>query len=210
MKYLVKAWNLFRKIFRRPFSTYNRLRLRNKNFSIISKDCVGGMLAHELGIRFDSPTVNLYFSSNDFVKFCRDIKFYLSEPITEDKDTDKNFPVGLIGSDEKMIRIYFMHYDNFQQAKEKWYERASRINWDNLFFIMTDRGDEKTMKEFDSLPYKHKALLTCRNLGELSSAVKLDVKSPNGLGAPEVFAYKSVFSIWRAIDDWDYVSFFNS
>lgn len=172
------------------------------------------MLLHDLHLRFNSPTVNLYFTAGDFVKFCRNIKFYLSQDITEDKSTDKDYPVGTIGLNDEKITIYFMHYENFSDAVQKWHERAKRINWENLYIIMTDGTacNETIAREFDLLPYEHKALLTYRDLEGIKSAVKLKGRyiQNNGIGAPFLFDYKSIFSVRRVIDDWDYVKFFNS
>ena len=206
--------NLYRKIFTYPIKLYNRFRLKNKHLTIISKDCVGGMLLHNLGLRFDTPTINLWFTSADFVRFCSDMKYYFAQELREDSSSDMDYPVGLLGSEDRQITIYFLHYDNFQQAKEKWYERASRIHWDNMFFIMTDREGctASVIHDFEALPYKHKALLTYRDLPNTKSAVKL---STHGLVSRDaepvnVLNYLSAYSLRRIIDDWDYVSFLNS
>ena len=46
-----------------------RKALTNKDFTIICNNCNGGTLTHDLGMRFNSPTVNLFFSSYDFFDF---------------------------------------------------------------------------------------------------------------------------------------------
>lgn len=125
--------NAYRRIFRFVLATYNRLRLRNKDFSVISRDCVGGVLLHELGVRFDSPTVNLYLTSENFVKFCKYLKFYLSEELIED---------------------------------------------------------------------------TASGIDGINSAVK--IKDRGIYAAGTVLNYISKYSARKIIDDWDYVSFFNS
>ena len=48
----------------------NRARFHNPDVSILSMNCIGGVLAHDLGIRFNSPTVNLYMRAEDFIRFC--------------------------------------------------------------------------------------------------------------------------------------------
>lgn len=52
----IRIGMLFRRIFRNKF---DRLRLQNKDFSIISNHCMGGIISHDLGLEFKSPTVNL-------------------------------------------------------------------------------------------------------------------------------------------------------
>ncbi|MBR0034782.1 MAG: DUF1919 domain-containing protein [Synergistaceae bacterium] len=53
---------------------------------MIARDCTGGLLLHELFQRFDTPTINVYFHAGDFVKFCKDMKYYLSCYMVEDKE----------------------------------------------------------------------------------------------------------------------------
>lgn len=46
-------------------------RLTNLAPSILSLDCVGGVMAHDLRLRFNSPTVNLFFEScGGFYRLC--------------------------------------------------------------------------------------------------------------------------------------------
>lgn len=56
----------------------NRKRLKNKEISIISTNCIGGVLSHDLGLQFKSPTVNLFFRAEDFIKFCENLEYYMS------------------------------------------------------------------------------------------------------------------------------------
>lgn len=77
----------------------------------------GGVILHELGLRFDTPTVNLWFESEDYIKFLENMSDYLQYELVEIQ-TDYSYPVGLL----KDIKIYFQHYANFQEAKAKWEE----------------------------------------------------------------------------------------
>ena len=172
-------------------------------------------MLHELFQRFDTPTINACFNAGDFVKFCKNMKFYLSQELVECILPNITFPVGTLGEAEDKITIYFLHYDSFIHAKQKWEERSKRIHWDNLFFLMTDGEgcNYEIAREFDSLPYKHKTLLTYRDLPGIKSAVNLNTANllyGQGIGAPFIFAFKSALSIKRVIDDWDYVGFLNS
>lgn len=137
------------------------------------------MLLHELGLRFDTPTINACFHAGNFVKFCRDIEYYISQEMAEDKDNSAKmgYPVGILGEAGREVRVWFMHnYANFTEAQTKWRERSGRIHWDNIYFIMTDGkgSNEEIAREFDALPYKHKAFLTYRNIAGMKSAVRLN------------------------------------
>ena len=201
-----------------PIKIYKRFRLKNKNFSLIAYDCTGGFLLNYLGVKFNTPTINLYFSTSDFVKFCRELEYYISisNDMKYDKETSeqKGYPVGILGTDDKEIHIFFMHYPDFDSAKSKWLERSKRINWDNLYFLMNvgDGKDNISPQEFDALPYEHKVFLTYKEHKGIKSAVKLGVNrlKRDGIGCPEVSARKRRFPLEFVIDDWDYIKFFNS
>lgn len=54
-----KVTSEYRSQLRYKINQNNRLKLCIENFSIISSNCVGGVITHELGKRFLSPTINL-------------------------------------------------------------------------------------------------------------------------------------------------------
>lgn len=66
-----------------PFAISHRNRMQkklvNRDFSFICPNCLGGMLLHDLGLPFLSPTVNLMIHQREFVKFALDIDYYLSQ-----------------------------------------------------------------------------------------------------------------------------------
>lgn len=123
----------------RPLKTRKlKKNINNKSFSIVSSNCIGGFISHDLGVRFNSPTVNLYIGTQDFVKFIENIHEYLRHDLLFDgEDKKQGYPIGRLND----ILIHFVHYKNFDDAKIKWDERKKRINFSNLFIIMTDRDD---------------------------------------------------------------------
>ena len=213
MVILSRVHRLYRRVLRSAFLTCRRSRLRNRDFTLIAKDCTGGMLLHELGQKFDTPTINACFRAQDFVKFCREMRYYISCGMTEDEEAsrEKGYPVGILGDESREVRVWFMHYASFAEAKAKWQERSKRIHWDKVYILMTDGAgcDEALAQEFDALPYEHKVLLTSRTYKNVKCAVSFRIKEEN-VGAPQLFAFKSKWSFKRVIDDWDYVAFLNS
>ena len=182
-----------------------RMRLKNKAPSIISSNCNGGVILHDLGLKFNTPTINLYFDPEDFLKFLSDIDDYLGYELIE-VESKFRFPVGKLND----IIIYFMHYNSFQEAKEKWVERAHRIDKNNLFIIMTDNNGctYEQVVMFDKLPYKNKVILTNRNYKDISSAVYMkSFEYDQDVGI--LSDWKPGFWKRRWIDDFDYVSFLN-
>lgn len=163
----------------RAFDKYRRQRavderkkkLENHSFSIISNTCVGGVITHNLGEQFRSPTVNLIIYEDQFMTFCRNLKAYsecpVEKPEGEESEQFKGFsyPVGILrGASKNLpdIYLFFVHYKTFEDAREKWISRFARVNYDDIFVLM-DRGmdaKDEILDEFYSLPYEHKVFLT--------------------------------------------------
>lgn len=55
-----------------------RNNLQNSNFSLITSDCTGGCVAKDLKVRMNSPTRNFYFNADDYIKFCKNLDYYLT------------------------------------------------------------------------------------------------------------------------------------
>lgn len=164
VKYTYKIGRMVRKIWRNKLE---QRKLKNTNFTIFSQNCVGGILYHDLGQRFMSPTVNVLFTPSDFIKFMKNINEYLQTPL-QFVDKASCSPIGYLND----VRIDFVHYKTKEEAEEKWEERKKRINWDNVFVICCDEGlsiDE--IKEFDALPFENKIIFLSKEMPEIKSGV---------------------------------------
>ncbi len=137
-------------------------RLKSTDFTIISSNCVGTVIYYDLGLPFLSPTINLTIGMNDFVKFAENLKWYMEREVEEVED-ESGVPTGLLGD----IKVHFVPYKNFEE-EAKWKERKQRINWDNLFFIGSERGDctYETVRRFEQLPYKNKVIFLIYDIGK--------------------------------------------
>ncbi len=160
---------IYRKILRYRLNkeSRNKLILDEKNpFSIISSNCVGGVILHELGLKFNTPTINLFFKPKDYLEFIQNLKYYTTEARMEEFPMDKehNYPRGVI--DDKIV-IHFLHYDSYTKAYTKWIERCNRINFNNLIFILSERDGltSDDVKRFCKINYGGggKLLLTCND-----------------------------------------------
>jgi len=58
-----------------------RNRLVADNFSIICSNCIGGTIYNRLGKEFLSPTINMYFTQRDFIKFAVNLEYYLNHKL---------------------------------------------------------------------------------------------------------------------------------
>nr|WP_304971160.1 DUF1919 domain-containing protein [uncultured Schaedlerella sp.] len=181
-------------------------RLKSTDFTIISSNCVGTVIYYDLGLPFLSPTINLTIGMNDFVKFAENLKWYMERKIEEVEDKS-GVPTGLLGD----IKVHFVHYKNFEEGRVKWKERKQRINWDNLFFIGSERGDctYETVRRFDQLPYKNKVIFTHLRYRGIESAFYIKgFEKENELGP--VLSFKDQFIKRRYLDDFDYIRFLNA
>lgn len=188
----------------------NRSSLKNKDFSIISSNCNGACILHDLGLKFLTPTVNLWFEPKDFIEFISNLEYYLSCEIQFSSELEQklNYPVGII---DNKIKIYFEHYENNKIAKEKWEERAKRINFDNLFILFTDRDGctYDDIAKFDRLPYKNKVIFTNKKYDEFSSSFYIKgFENDESVGICS--SYKGYFTGEKYYDDFPYVKWFNN
>ena len=91
--------------------------LKNKDFTILSQNCIGSIMYHDLGQQFLSPTINMLFTPRDFLKFMKNPESYLNAELTFN-DTVSIPPLGKIED----IEISFVHYKTADEAFKKWEE----------------------------------------------------------------------------------------
>ena len=187
-----------------------RQRLENTNPTIISSDCFGGIVYHNLGLEFRSPTINLAMSKEDFIRFAGNLKGYLEADLTEITDHPYDYPVGKLEFEGNEITIRFMHYKTFAKAKQKWEERKKRVDFSNIYIIQTiPNVTAEDIRAFDALPYRNKMLLANCNITGSENVVTHKVFEKTNYKSGEVLRFKSLFARERYIDDLDYVGFLN-
>ena len=157
-----------------------RQQLKNKEFTIISSDCTGGTVYHDLHKRFDTPTINLYMSAGDFVKFCKNLREYIEKPLIEKIDKNMDCPVGTLED----ITIFFVHYKTFEEAYEAWERRKARIRKER-FYILTVKADgqNRNIERFDSLRLQNKLVFTIDKpyQGEITGSRYMCLNVPKGI-----------------------------
>ena len=202
----MKISKYYRSFLRRKLNAENRKNLTNENFTILCNNCVGGVILHELGERFNSPTVNLFFSAEDYLKFLKKLDYYLEQPLVE-IESDKDYPVAKLDD----ITIYFMHYLSFDEAKTTWKKRVARINRNNLYVIFVQQNGctEQILREFDDLPYKHKLALTAKPMPEIQCSYCISNTMQRNGDVIDLCKYERKLTGKRWIDEYDYVGFLN-
>lgn len=194
-------------ILRKVVNMCNRIKLKNKNFTLIASNCNGCFICHDLNVRFNSPFVNLYLDARDFIKYLKNMEHYNNCELSFINKENIDYPVGMLDD----IKLYFVHYESEEQARSKWIERSKRINLENLFILMTDRDGctKDDLIEFDNLPYKNKIVFTHVPYDDIKSAVYIKgFEKDNEVGM--CFKFKNRFTGKKYYDDFDYVSWFNN
>lgn len=155
----------FKRFMRKGIDRRNRGKLINPNPTVFASNCNGGVMTHDLGLQFNSPTVNLYIRPKEYVKFLGNLNHYLYETHFVEGE-DAGYPVGILDD----IRVDFVHYQNFDEAVAKWYSRLDRVGLDNAFYIMTERDGctHDDLLSFDRLPFKNKVVFVSRPMPEIS------------------------------------------
>ncbi len=215
MKHRIDNW--FRKYRNKKEEKYLlslRKRNRKDHCSIICNNCVGGVIYHNLGLRFDSPTVNLFITGREYLEFCKNLLYYSTCDLIQSEETMKNgYPVGvLIPKDELHIpvRVFFQHYKSFEDAKKKWIERFNRVDFDNLYFIWEFYDtiyDNSLMYEFDHLPLNHKIIITHKSFPGIKNSFFIHCYT-NDKPIAKILEYNGLTGK-RYLDEFDYVGFIN-
>ena len=112
-------------------------KLKNKNITILSNDCSAGTIYHYLGLKFLSPTINI-FIANDFLVFCKHLREYKECKMKELPPNKYGYPIGQLIPENSFlpkVTILFIHYKTFEEAILKWRERFERVNYDNIFLV---------------------------------------------------------------------------
>ena len=189
------------------YNKKNRMRLRNKDISLISSNCNGGIILHDLNLRFNSPFVNLWLKPKDFIRMCEHLDYYMNIDHFQFIDEEGvSYPIGLLDD----IKIYFQHYSSKEEAETAWNRRKKRMNMNKLFFLFSDRDgcEYEDIKRFDNLSYKNKKIFVNKTYPEIKSAIHIPGFEEND-SVGYCMNFKNNHSGYRYLDSFDYVKWFN-
>lgn len=120
-----------------------------QGITFISQNCIGGVLYHDLGMQFLSPTINTFIPEPGFVKLVLNLRHYMEQELV--MRWGETYPIGTLDD----VEIHFMHYHTCREAEEAWNKRKARINWDKIFVIGTDRDgfDDAVYEQWKQITY---------------------------------------------------------
>lgn len=152
--------------------------LKDKEFTIISNNCWGGWVYRYYGIRYNSPTIGLFFISEDYLRFIKNLKYYLGKElviISPDDAHDRDwllknvekygtYPVGRLDD----VDIHFLHAKTNDQAIRDWNERKKRVNFNRIIVKFSTQNDwsKRLCEEFRDweFPEENKLFFTTRKM----------------------------------------------
>lgn len=195
------------------FKTFGRIFAQKfdfTDFTIISNNCFGGIIYRNHHLPYLTPTVGLFIMPKDYIKFIYNIKYYLGIEPVEVKIKDSKYSdylesinyTGTIGKIDD-IEIMFLHYQNFEEAKQKWIRRVKRINFDKIIYKFNDQNNctIEDLKAFNEFKGKNKILFTAKKYDNIYSYV-LSQFEKNGYVVDDTKNknIKKVFNIYTYIN----------
>lgn len=144
------------------FTFTKYIELINQKPTFISNNCTAGIIYNLIGMRFTSPIINMYIKDDDYFKLIDNFTASMESEIeltgiNYDSGTQLKYPIYTIS--DTGIELNMNHYSDFNVAKEKWKERKSRINYDNLIFIFKAENQE-SVRKFNMLDIKKRILFS--------------------------------------------------
>ena len=153
-------------------------KIKNKEFTIISNNCFGGIIYRNYHIPYQSPTCGIFFMAKEYIKFIYDIKNYIYNDIVEIKIEDSKYKDyltkinynGIIGK-IKDVEICFLHFNDIKEINEKWKRRTARINWKRMIYKFNDQNlcTHKELQQFEQFDAKHKICFTAKRYKDINS-----------------------------------------
>lgn len=69
------------------------------------------------------------------------------------------------------VKIHFLHYKSFEDARSAWVRRCNRIDFDNLYVVLVERDgcSHDDLLRFDRLPYKHKVAIVHKPYADIEN-----------------------------------------
>lgn len=182
-----------------------RIRLKNRKFSLLTGNCIGGYLYHQLGLPFLSPTINMMILNQDFKKLILNLEHYLSiTPIIYEDDKFPDVPSAKIDD----IILHFTHYNSSEEGIAAWEKRKRRIDIDNLYVIISDIDlSSKDIEELQSAKVKKIVVMTSK---DYNYDYCLYIPAFRGMDHVGDLLGKTISGKWKFERYFDFVGWINS
>lgn len=200
-----------KKILKKIYYNIKKKKLKNDNFTIISNNCFGGIIYKNFGIQYKSPTCGLFFFANDYIKFIYNLKKYINIEMKEITIEESKYcdylkkmqydkPIGRIDD----VEVFFLHYNTYDEALEKWERRKKRIVWNNIIYKFNDQNlcNYSDLEKFDEFNAEKKILFTAKKYKNINSIqLKQFEKYDNVLSDTNLKDYRKYIDIINFINE---------
>ena len=182
-----------------------RKTLKNTTPTLLCPNCLGGILFHDLGLQFRSPTVNTMMFQTDFVKFVLNLDHYLNQKLLFFKHSEYTFPCACLDD----IVIHFTHYHTEAEAEQKWEERKQRIDLGNLFICLAEKDglDQDTIRKLAEIPARGLVVFTATDM-DLPYTLQIEKYKEHG-EVGNILSYSYITGKREYEQYFDFVKWFN-
>lgn len=180
--------------------------LLNTTPTLFAPNCLAGILYHDLGLQFRSPTINTMMLQTDFAKLVLDLDHYLEQKLIFFKHPDYECPCAYLDD----IVIHFTHYDSEKIAEEKWEERKRRVDKENLFICLMERDgiEHETLQRLATVSARGLVVFTANDHLDIPYAVRIPKYSElNEVG--NILSYSYLTGKREYEKYFDFVKWFN-
>lgn len=155
-------------VLRRPFylpyfDLEKYLQVKMRNISLLSQNCLAGIVYSHLGLRVNTPTYNCICKNKTFFKLLSNPPKYLGDRmILLDEELrikrkrnkgswglDSYTPQGVLENHKNMVWS-FPHTDNIDVSIDYWNKKREMVNMSELFALCYIQGEDDLLK-FDGL-----------------------------------------------------------
>ena len=141
---------------------FRHVAIKNSDVSILCNCCIGGAMYNDLGLKFLSPTINLFFGHHSFLDWVNHIDEYRDAELIDTglfdiNENGEHGPVCVLHKEGlPAVEIHFLHYNSYEEAKQKWFDRYERINKEKIFCVIEAMAEHEhgLIDEYVELPYK--------------------------------------------------------
>lgn len=187
-----------------------RKSLKRCDFTIISNNCWAGDVYRFFGLPYQTPTVGLYFWADDYIRFIKNLKHYLSCDIQFIELEESKYRDEIIrkGQENKIlaklddVELVFLHYTTREEAEEKWKRRTERVNYENLFIKNSRQNlcDENNIKDFAEFQYEKKLFFDNR-YSDYEFSVYIKGYENSDYIKDDISSYRKYLNITKFLND---------
>ena len=144
-------------------------KLKSIDFCLISNNCWGNQIYSNLRREYNNPLIGLFLYPDCYIKLLDNFEENINSDLHFVENSKyfpykRNYPIGII---KNQIEIHFLHYKSYDEVKNKWKRRLSRLNLfmtksKQIFVKICDRDglQIKHLKKFHDLNFENKISLS--------------------------------------------------